>query len=122
MRFSTFPLVPFFAFACLGSAGCWAGEPPGGKAAGRPGGQACAAYGPGFVGLAGSDTCVRIGGHVRVEYGSGGGGTRNGSNYGATTQASPPLFGDPGLSGNSAATPFLHLKPAGMARPGPARR
>jgi len=30
----------------------------------------CAAYGPGFVAVEGGDTCVRIGGHVRVEFGS----------------------------------------------------
>ena len=29
----------------------------------------CAAYGPDFMSVAGSDACVRIGGRVRVEYG-----------------------------------------------------
>lgn len=31
----------------------------------------CAAYAPGFASLEGSDTCIRIGGHVRVEVSSG---------------------------------------------------
>ncbi len=31
----------------------------------------CAAYGPGFAAVAGSDTCIRIGGRVRVEAGNG---------------------------------------------------
>ncbi len=33
----------------------------------------CAAYGPGFTAVEGSDTCVFIGGHVRVGFGSRGG-------------------------------------------------
>ncbi|MBI1869235.1 MAG: hypothetical protein HYS06_13240 [Methylocystis sp.] len=32
----------------------------------------CASLGEGFVAVAGSDACVRIGGHVRVEFGNGG--------------------------------------------------
>ncbi len=32
----------------------------------------CAAYGPGFTAVEGSDTCVFIGGHVRVGFGRGG--------------------------------------------------
>jgi hypothetical protein len=32
-------------------------------------GNSCAAFGPGFVKLAGSDTCVKIGGAVSVEVG-----------------------------------------------------
>ena len=31
----------------------------------------CAIYGPGFAAVAGSDTCIRIGGRVRVEAGNG---------------------------------------------------
>jgi hypothetical protein len=34
------------------------------------GGNSCAAFGPGFVKIAGSDTCVRVGGAVRVDVGS----------------------------------------------------
>jgi len=32
-------------------------------------GNPCAQYGPGFVKLAGSDTCVKIGGSVSIEAG-----------------------------------------------------
>jgi Porin subfamily len=35
--------------------------------------NACAAYGPGFVKVEGSNTCIRVGGGVRVE----GGGSRH---------------------------------------------
>ncbi len=35
------------------------------------GGDTCAAYGPGFTSVEGGSTCIRIGGHVRVEAGSG---------------------------------------------------
>ena len=49
--------------------------PLGGSSAGeivsRSGGDRCAAYGPGFAAVAGSDTCMRIGGRVRVEAGNG---------------------------------------------------
>ncbi len=30
-------------------------------------GESCAAYGPGFTKVEGSETCIHIGGHVRVE-------------------------------------------------------
>ena len=122
MRIFSSSILQFLTFACLGSACSLAGEPPGGKAGGRPGGQACAAYGAGFVGLAGSDTCVRIGGHVRVEYGWGAGSARSGSNYGATTQASPPLFGDPAVNSTAPVLPFAHLRAAGLAGQGAGRR
>jgi hypothetical protein len=37
----------------------------------RPGSNnACAAYGPGFVKLEGSDTCVRAGGAISIDAGS----------------------------------------------------
>jgi hypothetical protein len=32
--------------------------------------SSCAAYGPGFVKVAGSDTCVRVGGAVSVDVGT----------------------------------------------------
>jgi len=36
----------------------------------RPGtGNSCAAYGPGFVKADGTDTCVKIGGAVRIDVG-----------------------------------------------------
>jgi hypothetical protein len=34
--------------------------------------NSCAAYGPGFVKVAGSETCVRAGGAVSIEAGRGG--------------------------------------------------
>ena len=41
----------------------------------QPGaGNPCAVFGPGFVKLAGSDSCVKIGGAVRID-----GGSRSGS-------------------------------------------
>jgi hypothetical protein len=33
-------------------------------------GNSCAAYGPGFVKVAGSDTCVKVGGAVSVDVGT----------------------------------------------------
>ncbi len=39
--------------------------PPTKRTAGNP----CAAFGPGFVKVAGSDTCVKVGGAVRVDVG-----------------------------------------------------
>ncbi len=39
--------------------------PPTRSTAGNP----CAAFGPGFVKVAGSDTCVKVGGAVRVDVG-----------------------------------------------------
>jgi hypothetical protein len=36
---------------------------------GTSAGNSCAAFGPGFVKLAGSDTCVKIGGAVSVDVG-----------------------------------------------------
>ena len=39
--------------------------PPAKSTAGNP----CAAFGPGFVKVAGSDTCVKVGGAVRVDVG-----------------------------------------------------
>ena len=39
--------------------------PPTKSAAGNP----CAAFGPGFVKVEGSDTCVKVGGAVRVDVG-----------------------------------------------------
>ncbi len=32
-------------------------------------GESCAAYGPGFTKIDGSETCIHVGGHVRVEAG-----------------------------------------------------
>ena len=114
MRFIPSGLCHIFTLACLGSLGCLADELPGGKAGARPRAMSCAAFGAGFVGLAGSDTCVRIGGHVRVEYGWGAGAAR-GSNYGAALQDRPALFGDPGVAAAAPQLPFARLRPDGMA-------
>jgi Porin subfamily len=46
--------------------------PPAKSAAGNP----CAAFGPGFVKVAGTDTCVKVGGAFRVDVVSGGAGAR----------------------------------------------
>jgi hypothetical protein len=35
--------------------------------------NSCAAFGPGFVKVAGTDTCVKVGGAIRVDVGSGAG-------------------------------------------------
>jgi len=37
---------------------------------GASSGNSCAAYGPGFVKVAGSDTCVKVGGAVSVDVGT----------------------------------------------------
>ena len=37
---------------------------------GTSSGNSCAAYGPGFVKVAGSDTCVKVGGAVSVDVGT----------------------------------------------------
>jgi hypothetical protein len=42
------------------------------KSAGTGAGRSCTEYGPGFVQLAGSSTCVKIGGAVSVEVGGSG--------------------------------------------------
>ena len=39
------------------------------KGAGASAGRSCAEYGPGFIQLAGSSTCVKIGGAVSIEAG-----------------------------------------------------
>jgi Porin subfamily len=42
---------------------------------GASAGNSCSEYGPGFMKVAGTDTCVKVGGAVRVDV-SGGAGTR----------------------------------------------
>jgi hypothetical protein len=39
---------------------------------GESAGNSCAAYGPGFTKVEGSDTCVKVGGAVRIDVGGGG--------------------------------------------------
>ncbi len=55
------------------------------RAAGAGDAVPCPRYGPGFVRMAGSSVCVRIGGEARFEYGVGGGrsGLRSGTRAGA---------------------------------------
>lgn len=53
----------------------------------------CAVYGPGFVPVAGSDTCIKLSGHVRVEYGWGNPPARGNSGYGNSNYADPPASG-----------------------------
>lgn len=44
-------------------------HPPKSRTLHSAGGNACAQYGPGFAKIAGSDTCIKIGGSVSVEGG-----------------------------------------------------
>jgi Porin subfamily len=44
-------------------------HPPKSRALHQAGGNPCAQYGPGFAKIAGSDTCIKIGGSVSVEGG-----------------------------------------------------
>jgi len=44
-------------------------HPPKSRAPHSAGGNPCAQYGPGFAKIAGSDTCIKIGGSVSVEGG-----------------------------------------------------
>lgn len=66
----------FFAFLCSGAAAVVASDSveandltSGNRALSRADAQ-CAAYGPGFTAVDGSDSCVWVGGHVRLEVGS----------------------------------------------------
>lgn len=64
----------FFAFICsTATAFIGAGERAGANDLQPGGGRAneqCAAFGPGFTAVDGADTCVWVGGHVRLEVGS----------------------------------------------------
>ena len=93
-----------------------AGELPAGRT-GKPAlaKSSCAAYGLGFVPIAGSDTCVRVSGHVRMEYTFGRAGTQPGHplETGASAyvpQEAPPAAPDSGLV-------FGRLKPAALNVP-----
>ena len=93
---------------------------------GRPGQRAaasrCAVYGPGFVPVAGSDTCIKIGGHVRVEYGWGNppprGGSGFGGGYGSASTTLP--YGEPAAAAPSPL--FGRLRPDAAAGMPAARR
>ena len=62
-------------------------RPPPGAVSANP----CAAHGPGFARVAGSETCVKIGGHIRVEAGVSNHGLR-GSGSSASGSAPPVQF------------------------------
>ncbi|MBN9082722.1 MAG: hypothetical protein BGP04_00860 [Rhizobiales bacterium 62-17] len=58
------------AVTCLllvGTAAQAAGPQPSRKAPAAERTASCEAYGPGFVRVQGSDTCIKVGGRVRVE-------------------------------------------------------
>lgn len=64
-------------FVCCGFAALFAlaqsaqaNDLPYGKSAQARSNAKCSAYGPGFVAAEGSDTCIWVGGHVRMEFGS----------------------------------------------------
>ncbi|WP_036259836.1 hypothetical protein [Methylocapsa aurea] len=83
-----------FVFICSGASAILASSdsagandlPPGKAQISRANAQ-CAAYGPGFTAVEGSDACVWVGGHVRVEIGSRGAASPN--NGWATGGAAP---------------------------------
>lgn len=93
-----------------------AGELPAGKAASNFKPNACASYGPGYVAVAGSDTCVRVSGHVRVEYGwgKGAGNGGRGADGGSSAYAAQPQSP---LSSSEAGLVFGRLKPAAQLAP-----
>ena len=106
--------IQAFCFCFAASAGiAAAGELPSGRIS-KPAldKSLCAAYGPGFVPIAGTDTCVRISGHVRMEYifGRAGPSPSRGSESGASAYVSKevaPAAPDSGLV-------FGRLKPGSL--------
>lgn len=92
---------------------------PPGKAGSKGFATTCAGYGPGFVPVAGSNTCVRISGHVRVEYGWGKG------SLGGAHNAEPGLSAyvppDAAPASPDAGAVFGRLKPVGQKLPAPAK-
>jgi hypothetical protein len=62
-------------FALIESA--QANDLPYGRSAQTRATDKCAVYGPGFVAAQGSDTCIWVGGHVRMEFGSRSAGSAN---------------------------------------------
>ncbi|WP_158810729.1 porin [Beijerinckia sp. L45] len=69
----------------------------------------CAAYGPEFAAVEGSDTCMRIGGHVRVQMGTNAG-LRPSSGWGAGSASAATLRSDSADPRTGAAT---HLRVRG---------
>ena len=88
----------------------------GGSSAGEYGGtrfvsnaNRCAAYGPEFAAVEGSDACVRIGGHVRVQMGTNAG-LRSNSGWTAGSASAATLRSDSSDPHTGAAT---HLRVRG---------
>ena len=78
-----------------------------------PRNDACAVYGPGFVAVAGTATCVRISGHVRVEYSFGRGRSDGGMGMGdAMDGLAPPVLDQQQIA--DPAPPYQRLHPVGM--------
>ena len=107
-----------FCLVALSGTASMATELPGSKGANRSNSSTCAGFGPGFVPVQGSDTCVRVSGHVRVEYGFGRAGTipNHGSDYGVSSYLQPES-----LSGDAGAV-FGRLKPIAPQFVAPARQ
>ncbi len=81
-------------------------------AAAQPGSD-CAAYGPGFVAVAGTSTCLRIAGHVRVEYSFGPGRHNGGMGMSdAMDSLMPPVLDRQQIA--DPAPPYRRLHPVGM--------
>ena len=69
----------------------------------------CAAYGPQFTSVEGTDACVRIGGHVRVEFGPQNIGHAINQGWGRTAPAAMRSEGLVGV-GPSGLPPAQHLR------------
>lgn len=73
----------------------------------------CAGFGPGFVAVAGTATCVRISGRVRVEYSFGQASSFAGPlDSTATETITPPTIYQPQIA--DPAPPYQRLRPGGM--------
>ncbi len=68
MRFQL-PVFLFSLLAVMAAPAAMAGDGLPGQTA-RQTQKACAAFGPGFVSVNGSESCVKVSGRIRLEYGS----------------------------------------------------
>ena len=101
----------------LACAPAYAGEIAGRTLYSRtPSAGGCAAYGAGFVPVVGSDSCVHVGGHVRVETGvstskwrlapgAWGSGAARAITNAAPAGGGDPPFGSPAFTGSVSAPP-----------------